>query len=296
VLAALGKGALRVSLVILTLLLIARWSGLPEGLFFHPAATTFQTPPEFEDVWFTTRDGKKLHAWYMPPLGRHPGDPPSPAVLHCHGNEGDVEAHRSTSEYLRAAGIGVLLFDYRGFGRSEPDRWITRRNLMDDTRAAYDALAARPDVDKARVGVFGYSLGGAFGTAIALEHPEVRCVCTVATFANWPGVASDFVPVLGHALIQTGMAVEDGAAALGRRPLLVVHGDRDSIVPFRHAERIAAAARAAGVDVTFLPQPGRGHLNIFTPGVKAAITAFFVKHLAPEAPAQPTSPAPTETH
>lgn len=279
---AFALATIRIGVVIAVLLASLRWTGAVESLgFFHPLAETFVTPAGFEDVEFTTADGVKLHAWFMPALASRPGQP-MPCVLHVHGNQGCVTDHASWSEFLTDHGISVMVFDYRSFGRSQDmGRWLTREHLLTDTTAAYTYLKNRKDVDPHRIGVYGMSLGGAFALKLAAEHPEIKSVCTLGTFSSWPRVASDKVPILGHLLIRSGLAQSDSAAQLGTCELLVIHGDRDGIVPVYHARAIAAAARDAHVNVTEHIVKGAGHLNILRPQYDTidTMTSFFVRTL-----------------
>ncbi len=266
--------------VLVVLIGVVRWTSLMERIaFIHPGSTAYATPPGYEDVAFTTPDGKTLRGWFMPAKNRGEGDGPGPAVLHCHGNEGDVAAHASTSAYITQEGVSVFLFDYRGFGRSTPARMLTRDDLLTDAEAAYAYLRTRKDVDPARIGVFGYSLGGTYALQLAAAHSEIRCIVSIAAFCSWPRVASDFVPVLGRMLVPSGMAAEDAAAKLGLRPLLLVHGDRDEIVPYWHGKEILAVATAAHVPAELMTVAGGKHLNIFKPDVKQRIREFFAQKL-----------------
>lgn len=260
---------------------VVRWTSALERIaFFHPGSTNYATPAGVEEVEFPTPDGKTLHAWFMPAMNRLEGSGPAPAILHCHGNEGDIAAHASTSKYITGSGISVLLFDYRGFGKSTPCSMLTRDDLMIDAEAALAYLRTRKDVDQSRLGAFGYSLGGTYALQLAARHPEIRCVGSVAAFCSWPCVASDFAPVLGRILIPSGLAAEDAAALMGSRPLLLVHGDRDEIVGYAHGKRILEAATAAKVPAELLTVAGAKHLNVFKPEVKQRIREFFAKTLA----------------
>ena len=258
------SAALRVALLVVIIMGILRWSAFMESVaFIHPGNTQFATPTRFKDVEFTAADGTRLHAWLMPARRRTPSAGPAPAVLHIHGNQGSIDIHADWSNFLVDRGISVMIFDYRSYGRSQNvGKYLTREQLLLDAQAALDALQARPDVDRSRIGLYGVSLGGSFALALGAQRPEITSICTLGTFSSWPGVASDYVPVLGHLLIRTGMAQSDNAAKLGSRPLLIVHGDRDDIVNVRHAPLIAAAAKAAGVPAELVIVPGAGHLDI----------------------------------
>jgi dipeptidyl aminopeptidase/acylaminoacyl peptidase len=231
-------------------------------------------------VTIRTADGRELHAWFMPAKGLDAAaGKNAPAILHCHGNMGDISEHASTSAYITQVGVSVLLFDYRGFGRSTPCSWMCREDLCEDAEAAYAYLKTRPDVDVERIGVFGYSLGGSFALEMAARHPEIKCAATVGAFSSWPGIASDFVPVLGRVLIRNGCAAEDNVALLGSRPLLLIHGEKDTIVPPVNGKRILRAATAARVPVELISISDGGHLDIFRKDVKMRIIDFYAKNL-----------------
>lgn len=280
-----SRGFVFVARVVIMLLLtvpVLRWTGIVESLtFYHPEATQPKAPPGVEEVSFTAADGKLVHGWFMPATQAAPGTR-SPVVLYCHGNMGDVSFFDQTLDHLPDAGIGVLLFDYRGFGRTPRDLILKRENLLLDAEAALNYLRSRPDVDPKRIGVFGYSLGGTFAMQLAADHADVRSVIAVATFASWPSIASDVIPVAGHVLIRTGLGVEDNIQRMGTRPVLIIHGDNDSIVGYHHLPRIQKAAESAGVKIEAMTIAGAGHLNIFKPDVKAAIRAFYERTLASE--------------
>ncbi|MDX2148633.1 MAG: alpha/beta fold hydrolase [Planctomycetota bacterium] len=272
---------------------VMRLTSLAESLaFYFPLRGEVATPGDFEDVWITTPEGVKLHAWFMPALATpggadsdKPGDDvasPSrrPAILHCHGNAGNIEHHLEFSNFLRARGFHVLLFDYRGFGRSEPARLLNRHQLARDSLAAFDALASRADVDAKRIGLYGVSLGGTMALSVAVERPEAAAICTVSAFASWRGIAGDHAGLLGRTLIPSGLDAEKLATRIGDRPMLVVHGMDDTIVPESHATRIAEAARAAGIDARLALIEHAEHNDIaMFPAMQEAVGEFFVRAL-----------------
>ena len=250
---------------------------LEASTFYHPEHRESATPAGFEDVRFPTTDGLTLHGWFMPALGRAPDAGAAPTVLHVHGNAGDIAVHRGNCEFLAPRGFNVLIFDYRGYGASDrPRGTLHREQLVADTEAALDYLATRDDVDHTRTAVFGYSLGAVLGLAAAADRPEVRAVVAFAGFSSWKGVAGDHAGVLGRVLIAGGDDAVDSVARLGERPLLIVHGTRDGIVPFRHAGLLRDAAERAGVHAELLPIEGANHLTLGTnPFVRDRVEAFL---------------------
>lgn len=265
--------------IALALLAAVRWTHLAESLtFYFPSRAPFLTPARADDVTFTTRDGLKLHGWFVRAADAQPGEK-RPAILHAHGNAGNIPDHLAFSSHLASAGFHVYIFDYRGYGKSAPQRLITRDKLIIDTHAALDALLAREDVDRENIGLYGVSLGGAPALSVAAQRPVVRAVCTVSAFASFPRIAHDVLPVLGPMLIPTGSSNLDAAQQL-RIPYLIVHGDGDEIIPVEHARLLENAAAASGARVDRVIIPGGDHNGIMDIATaREATVAFFRQHL-----------------
>jgi hypothetical protein len=187
--------------------------------------------PGAQDVEIDTEDGERLHGWWVPARGASRGH-----VLLCHGNAGDVRDRIPHVRLLAAAGLDVLVFDYRGYGASSgrPTVEGTRR----DARAAHDALLAR--ASGRRVLYLGESLGAAVALGLAVERPPAGLVLQSA-FTSVRDMAALHYPFVPRAVVP---GVYDSLALVPRlrAPLLVLHGERDEIVPASHGERLLAAA------------------------------------------------------
>lgn len=272
----------RVALVVLLLgVLGIRMFGLVESYgFYFPSREMFVNPPGAIDVSFQNASGQKLHGWLLLPPGVQGK---VPVVLHTHGNAGNVDSHLAFSQFLVDRGYAVFIFDYRGYGRSEKGGRLSRNALMEDTRAAFDTLLQRPEIDPTRVAVYGVSIGSVFASAIAAERTEVRAVVLAAPFSGWMRIAHTHVPFLGPLLVRSGLDPIDQCRKLGSRPLLLIHGGQDSIIPPIESERIETAAKRAGVAVTRLVVPEAGHNDIVfaDQGSKDAVVAFLDRELKP---------------
>lgn len=234
---------------------------LEASMLYFPSRAAPVAPPGAEEVRFRTTDGLELHGWFLPPTSST-APPPYPTVIHAHGNAGNIENHLAFSEFLRGHGFAVLLFDYRSFGRSDlSPRHLRREDLVADTHAAIDYALTRADVDPERVALYGFSLGGVIALGAAIDRPGIRAVVSVAAFSSWKGIASDHMGIVGRWCMRPGLDAAASAACLGERPLLIVHGEQDRIVPVAHARAIAAAADAAGVPVEVIVVPD-GHNDI----------------------------------
>jgi uncharacterized protein len=221
-----------------------------------PAAAVL---PGAEEVSFPTGDGLRLAGWFVPaagPPGRRPREPRSPAVLVCNGNGGNRSLRAPLAAALARAGLAVLLFDYRGYA-ANPGR-PTEPGLAADARAALAYLAARPEVDPARLVYFGESLGAAVAVRLAVERPPAALVLR-SPFASLAEVGRRYYPWLPVSLL-----LFDRYDALGRvgrvaAPLLVVAGERDRIIPASHSRRLFDAAPAPK---RFVLLPGADHNDL----------------------------------
>lgn len=273
-------------LVLAAIIMPLRFFSLGESMaMYFPSRRAFATPAAYQDVNIPTPDGLTLHAWFMPARDAAPGER-RPAILHLHGNAGNIADHVVFSEFLTDAGFHVMIVDYRGYGRSSPARLLTRRQLMTDSLAALDVLLARGDVMPDRVGVYGVSLGGTFALQAAAQRPRVAAVAAVSAFSTWAGIASDHLPLLGRILMPGGLNARDAMPDIAPRPLLIVHGTQDTIVPVRHADILRDAASAAGVPVELVRIDGADHNAIIAdhPEAERAIAEFFKRVLTAEKP------------
>ncbi|MCL6503219.1 MAG: alpha/beta hydrolase [Pirellulales bacterium] len=200
-----------------------------------------------EDAWFAAPDGVKLHGWFVPHAQ------PRAVMLIASGNAGNVTVWRDELEWLHAHGVAAMVFDYRGYGRSEgkPDE----AGLLADARAARAWLARRCGVAETDVVLRGRSLGGAVMVDLAAAA-GARGLVLESTFTSLPDVAAHFyfwLPV--RLLMRTRF---DSLSKIGRYqgPLLQSHGDADEIVPFFLGRRLFDAA---GGPKQWITIPGGRH-------------------------------------
>nr|WP_246075783.1 alpha/beta hydrolase [Nonomuraea terrae] len=211
---------------------------LPDRGMVPPAAAVI---PGARDVSFTTRDGLRLAAWYVP--GRH-----DVTVLVMGGNAGNRLHRAPLARALAEHGLPVLLMDYRGYGGNPGSPTEEGLHL--------DALAARAFVGSPRVVYFGESLGGAVATRLALEHPPAGLVLRspFTDLADAGQVNYPFLPV--RALLRDRFPVVSDIGRV-RAPVVVVYGSRDTIVPPHLSRAVAEAAGTTAVEIT-----GAGHNDL----------------------------------
>lgn len=221
---------------------------LIERFLFFPTRE-FETNPArpggpVEDLWFETSDGVRLHGWLGTPAR------PRHTVLFLHGNAGNLADRWENVELLMERGIRVFIVDYRGYGKSAGVP--TEEGLYLDARAAWETLAARPDVDPERIFVFGRSLGGAVAIELA-GHVRPRGLIVESTFESVAAMARAIYPVVPVHWV-TGRRFDSLMRVPDLRvPVLFVHGTRDEVVPFEQGKALYAACGSADKEMLVLP-------------------------------------------
>jgi fermentation-respiration switch protein FrsA (DUF1100 family) len=261
----------KIRMLVATLLLMAilvGGCGSGNRLFYWPNDLVYNNPVAdgrtVEDVVFDSADGTKLHGWYLPAQGG--AGPVKGTVIYFHGNAQNLTAHYEFVSWLPAHGYNLFLFDYRGFGQSQGTP--SREGTFQDSVAAIEYLAARPDQRGVPRVVFGQSLGGALSLA-ALGESGPHGVCGLAvesTFYSYQGVAQWHAAniwwtwlvqwPLSHWLVTDDHSPSHSLANLQGLPLLVIHGDADKVVPYSQGETLF---QHAPEPKRFIRVPGGSH-------------------------------------
>ena len=284
-------GLIRILVAVVVVAVLLWITGCMERMFYQPTVGPTPaplSPPGVAVVKFPSRDDTLLTGWFIPAQAAAStgGAPLAPTILHVHGNAGNIESHAWFTEFLPAHGFNVFIFDYRGYGESQGK--ATRRGpLIEDTHAALDTLLARTDVDPKNIGMYGQSLGGAIGINVMADRPEIRAAVLESSFASWREEAASAVSGEPPGLVGRSLAwllIPDShrptdAIARVNRPLLLLHGDADSIIPISHSRRLLEASNGHATLIEF---PGGEHnsLRESHPLMEQAVLEFFRQHLA----------------
>jgi fermentation-respiration switch protein FrsA (DUF1100 family) len=268
-------------LVILGLLFIMMAGGMgcpmEKGFIFFPEKTIFETPADvglpFEDLYLQTVDGVKINAWFVP----YPGS--RAALLWFHGNAGNLSHRVDQLRHLhRELKISILMVDYREYGRSEGT--VSEEGTYQDALTSYDYLAARPDLDPVKIVAFGQSLGAGVAVELAL-HRKLNGLILEAPFTSVREMARAVMPWLPIGFLFSTRY--DTLSKIGRveAPVLIMHGDRDEIVPYPQGRRIFEAAREPK---TFYTISGAGHNDTYEVGGQAYFDSMtrFIEGLPSE--------------
>lgn len=199
----------------------------PEGEWSPPGLV-------FEDAWFKAADGTKLHGWYVP------CDRPRAHLVYAHGNAGNLSHRWPNLKLFRdRLDVDVLIFDYRGYGRSEGDP--SEAGIVADAEAARAWLAEKVGVGESDVVLYGESLGGGVMVDLA-SRLAPRGLILESTFPSLPDVAAHHYPIFPVRLLMRTRL--DSASKIGRYhgPLLQGHGDVDSIIPYSLGQQLFVLA------------------------------------------------------
>lgn len=213
-------------------------SAFENSLIFMPSVYPdgYWTPKDlaFEDAWFEAGDGTRLHGWYVP------AENPRAVVLFAHGNAGNITNRIDIADSLaHVLGASVLMFDYRGYGRSEGQP--SEAGVLADTRAARRWLAKRAGVAESDIVLMGESLGG--GVMVELAATDgARALVLENTFTSLPDVAAFHYPWLPVKLLMRSRFNSARKIRDYHGPLLQVHGDSDTIIPFKIGQQLFEAA------------------------------------------------------
>jgi hypothetical protein len=232
----------------------------PETLRTAPAQARL---PEAEEVVLDTADGERVIVWHIAPRGDQP------VVLYFHGNGGALRYRVDRFRALTQDGTGLVALSYRGYagssGRPSED------GLIADARAAYAFAAQR--YPAAQLVVWGESLGTGVAVAIAAEksadksaEKKVARLVLEAPFASAVSVAASVYPFVPVRFLMKDQFRSDLRIRNVTVPVLIVHGDRDTVIPIESGERLYSLAQDPK---RFLRVAGAGHEDLGMRAIEA---------------------------
>ncbi|MCA9427124.1 MAG: alpha/beta hydrolase [Candidatus Omnitrophica bacterium] len=228
---------------------------------FYVPFETPPTPPRVEGYRIEERTipvgDATLSAWVLEPMG----PPIQGTVLYSHGNAGNLENHIGFADFLPLNGYRMVMYDYRGYGASTGGP-PTREKTIEDASTALDWTLN----NYGKVWMVGQSLGASISIYVGGERSnDIEGVIAIAPFSSYRAIARD---VLGRTIIlwpvkwPLGFLVSSGGDPVDRvedispKPLLIVHGESDEIIPLRMGEELFDLA---GDPKKFESIPRMGH-------------------------------------
>ncbi len=241
---------------------------------------------DFEEIRFSTIGGKNLYGWWIP-CGRSG----APAVVLVHGWGRNVQRMLPYVGMLHPAGFDLLAFDARHHGSSDDDGYASMPKFAEDVVCAVDYIEGRRGPGP-NIGVLGLSVGGSAAILASSRDDRIAAVATVGAFADprdpratlgrfwWilgPGLPLAFRFVEWRMGLRFKSFAPQSVIGRSRCPFLLIHGTKDTVIPLRHARRLAAAA---GASARLWIIPGRNHSDPhLEPGMADALATFFRDNL-----------------
>jgi fermentation-respiration switch protein FrsA (DUF1100 family) len=288
------------TILLVGIIIAANWLAYNRALALvrPPHLTSLESPLNmgirtYREVFFLTSDGIRLSGWYIPGLN-------GSVIILVHGHAGNRSQMLADARLLHEAGFGVLLYDGRNSGESTGDLTTFGLFEVNDVRGAVDYLLARPDVDSRRIGLLGHSMGGATVILSAAAIPEISAVISESTYTsleeNIANGVRDYVnlPPFPFAPMiifwgqrESGLDLKqvrpiDAIPQISPRPVMVVHGLHDEIIPVENAYRLY---EAASYPKQLYILENAGHCCLAQKGgerYRKTITGFFVNYLLGE--------------
>lgn len=226
------------SIMSLILLLAAGFAALlfltflfQDQLLFHPSSQIVQTPQsmgiEAEDFWVETEDGVRIHGWYF----SHENS--DQVIVLSHGNAGNISNRISIAETLLETGAAVLMYDYRGYGKSEGSP--TEKGLQKDIEAVIDGLRVEKRYEEEQIFLYGRSLGGAVAAYGATKY-NVGGLVLDSAFINLQSMVQDVYPFVPTFLAKYKFPTDQYLKELKDTPVIIMHSPNDELVEFHHGE------------------------------------------------------------
>lgn len=239
---------------------------LPDTTRVEPAAMGLG---QADVVTVTTSDGLALTGWWLGAADDRP------VLLYFQGNGGSIAGRAEKAATLHANGYSVLLAGYRGYGGNPGSP--SEEGLLIDAQAWLDHLVAR-GVQPGRIVLYGESLGSGVAVAlVAARSQETRLGGMVleAPFTSIRALAQAQYPLVPVRWLLLDPFDSLARIPLVRLPLLIIHGDRDRLVPLAHAERLIQAANAPKVLRVIV---GADHNSLVESGALQEVDAFLTEH------------------
>ena len=231
----------------------------------QPERTPASIGLEFQDLTLKS-ENEKIHAWFVP-AKENKG-----TILFCHGNAGNLGHRMSTIRTWNDLGWNIMIFDYRGYGISTGKP--SEKGCYEDVRAAYLWLKENDHLKKPLI-VHGRSLGGGIASWAAGEF-SADALILESTFTSIPDMGAHYYPFLPIAMISNiDFPTKERLPNLDI-PLLIIHGEKDQIIPYKMGKEMAQKNSADFIDLQGDHNSGFDVSPAYIPGLKAFVDKLIV--------------------
>ena len=225
---------------------------IQERFLFHPEVLPlefkFDYSLPFEELFFDTEEGARINGlWFKVPHAKG-------VVLYFKGNSRSIKGWAKFARDFTGKGYDLLMFDYRGFGKSRGRR--TEESMYHDSLYVYHWVKSHYPEDN--IIVYGRSMGSGFAAHVASVHNPQMLILD-APYYSFLQLARRYMPILPVQAILKYQIRTDIFLENVRCPIYVFHGTKDRTVPFLSGVRLV---RLAGKRGTLITIRGGGHNNL----------------------------------
>jgi fermentation-respiration switch protein FrsA (DUF1100 family) len=202
-------------------------------MIYYPSREQYESPADaglkFTEVTLRTSDGTDISAWYVPAAGS------IGTLLYCHGNAGNITHRVPLIKLYNSLKLDVLIFDYRGYGKSAGSP--SEKGTYLDADAAWDYLVNDLKIRPEKIIIYGHSLGGGVAVETALKHRAGGLVIE-SGFKSVADLGREIFPFLPVGLIVRHKYASIDKVAHIDIPKLIIHSPSDEIIPFEHGKAL----------------------------------------------------------
>lgn len=197
----------------------------------HPKSFISKNPSQYglkyDDINIKLANKNSIHGWYI-----YASKPTEKNIIYLHGIKGNVSTYLEELKEIHKAGANILIFDYRGFGKSKGKPCI--QNSIEDAVTMYDYLIHEKKVSPQSISLFGFSYGGAVAVELALQR-EVKAMLLESTFASLREISiKKYTKIVSPFVAQTLLNSEESLKRI-KIPVIISYAEEDQIVPVENS-------------------------------------------------------------
>jgi fermentation-respiration switch protein FrsA (DUF1100 family) len=216
-----------------------------------------------DEISIKTTDNEKINALFF----KTPSDK---VILYFHGNAGSLDSWQYIYTKLKFLEYNFLIVDYRGYGKSTGK--ITEEGLYYDGQAAYDFLVQR-GFRKENIILYGRSIGTGIAVDVASKNKS-KALILESPFSTFKKLANSKLPFLFPSLLLKYSFDNLGKINRINTPLLIMHGEKDNLIPIKFGEELFNNYKGAKKDFLTIREGHHNDLPSF-PEYSSAIQTFI---------------------
>lgn len=271
-----SKSSIKESFIKIIRVLVIVYVLMCLGVYFFQAKLVFvpsvgapeYTPDnmglEYEDLILKSAD-ESIHAWFVPSQEN------KGTVFFCHGNAGNLGHRLSTIRAWNSIGMNILLFDYRGFGKSTGSP--SEKGSYEDAQACYKWLEENGKLKKPFI-IHGRSLGGGVASWVA-KNFDSDALILESTFTSVPDMGAHYYPFLPIRLISSIHFPTEERLKNFTKPLLIIHGKEDKVIPYFMGKKMAEQTNAKFLELRGGHNSGFDNTAEYIPTLKSFVASLI---------------------